>query len=70
MAYSKQYKINRKYSVEFTLDITGPVSALNAEWSPTLPPRALVKGKFLEAYRAARDNFLGSLDVKMTVLET
>lgn len=69
MAYRQEYKINKKYSAEFILDIQGPVTTLVVEWSPKVPPKALLKGKFLDAYRAARDHFVGSLDVKAVVLE-
>ena len=69
MAYRKEYKINKKYSAEFILDLQGSVLPLVVEWSPEVPPQKLLKGKFLDAYRAARHNFLLSLDVPMTVLE-
>ena len=69
MAYRQEYKIDKKYSAEFVLDIQGPVSMLVVEWSPKVPPQALFKGKFLDAYKAARDHFVGSLDVKAVVLE-
>ena len=68
--YRKEYKLTKGYKVEFALDASaGPIAALQAEWSPRVPPPQIVKGKFLEAYRNARNDFIGSLGLKTLVIE-
>jgi len=68
--YRKEYTLTKGYKVEFSLDASAlPMAALNAEWSPRVPPQKIIKGKFLEAYRNARDDFIGSLGMKTLVVE-
>jgi hypothetical protein len=64
MAYRKSYRLGRGYSVEFALDGL----SLTAEWSPKLPHHKIGR-KLLPAYRAARNEFLGSLGVPMLVVD-
>jgi hypothetical protein len=68
--YRKEYKLTKGYSVEFALDASaGPLAALQAEWSPRVPPQKIVKGNFLEAYRNARNDFIESIGLKTLVIE-
>jgi hypothetical protein len=68
--YRKEYKLTKGYKVEFALDASaGPIAALQAEWSPKVPPQKIVKGKFLEAYRNARNDFIESLGLKTLIIE-
>jgi hypothetical protein len=68
--YRKEYKLTKGYTVEFSLSaIAGPVTSLEAVWSPRVPPSKIVKGKFLEAYRNARNDFVGSLGMNSMVVE-
>ncbi len=68
--YRKEYKLTKGYKVEFALDASaGPMAALQAEWSPKVPPQKIVKGKFLEAYRNARNDFIESLGLKTLIIE-
>ena len=68
--YRKEYKLTKGYKVEFALDASaGPIAALQAEWSPRVPPPQIVKGKFLEAYRNARNDFIESIGLKTLIIE-
>jgi hypothetical protein len=68
--YRKEYKLTKGYSVEFALDAsTAPLVALQAEWTPKVPPPKIVKGKFLEAYRNARNDFVSFTGLKVVVIE-
>lgn len=70
LTYRKEYKLTKGYTVEFSLDASAsPMASLQVEWSPRVPPQQIVKGKFLTAYRNARDDFIGSLDMKAMVVE-
>jgi len=69
--YRKEYKLTKGYTVEFSLDASaGQVAVLAAVWSPRVPPSKIVKGKFLEAYRNARNDFVASLGMNSMVVET
>ena len=68
-AYRKEYKLNKGYSVEFSLDGTGVMASLQAAWSPKVPPEKIVKGKFLESYRSARNDFIGSIGLNTMLVE-
>ena len=69
--YRKEYKLTKGYTVEFSMGPSaGPFTSLSAAWSPRVPPSKIVKGKFLEAYRNARNDFVTSLDMNSMVIET
>lgn len=63
-AYSKTYALGCGYSVTFTLSC----GQFGAEWEPDLPSRG-PRRKILPAYRAARDDFIGSLDTPIVLVE-
>ena len=68
--YQRKYKLTKGYSVKFALDANdGPMAGLEAEWSPRVPPAKIVEGKFLEAYRNARNDFIESIGLKTLVIE-
>jgi len=68
-AYRKEYKLPNGYEAEFSLDRTRPSAALQIAWSPDLPSEEVKTEEFLEAYRNARNDFIGSLGLKTMIVE-
>lgn len=64
LAYRRTYRLPKGRSVEFVLD----GGALSALWLPNVPKGPLAR-KLLPHYRAARNDFLASLEVPTLVLE-
>ncbi|NVE93384.1 hypothetical protein [Altererythrobacter lutimaris] len=64
LAYRKTYALDRRFSVEFSLD----GDRFDAFWSPHQPKGRKARS-ILPAYRKARNDFLGSLDLGVMVVE-
>lgn len=68
-AYRKEYKLPNGYKAEFSLDRTRTSAALQIAWSPDLPSEEVKTEEFLEAYRKARSDFMGSLGLNVMIVE-
>ena len=62
--YRRTYPLDRRFKVEFAFN----GNCMEALWSPHLPKGRKAKS-LVNAYRAARDDFLASLDVNVMVIE-
>lgn len=64
LAYSKTYSLPGGITAEFSLNN----GRLECTWSPEMPRGKKAK-KLLPHYRAARNDFLGSLGMNVAVIE-
>jgi hypothetical protein len=64
LVYSKTYTLPGGITAEFSLDN----GRLECAWSPDVPSVEQAK-KLLPHYRAARNDFLGSLGMNVAVIE-
>jgi hypothetical protein len=65
-AYSKEYALSPRYSVEFSLNAAD--GSFACYWTPHLPKGR--KGRsLLPAYMAARHDFLSSLGINVLVID-
>ena len=64
LAYRRAYHLPDGFSVEFEFDS----GRFMAGWSPDIPSLPS-DGRLLSAYRAARADFLGSIGLRVLVIE-
>ena len=63
-AYRRSYRLNKHYSLEVVL--SGRI--IEVRWSPDVPKGRKMRA-ILPAYRKAREDFLGTLDLNIAVVE-
>lgn len=64
LSYAKTYPLDRRFAVEFCLS----GDRMEARWSPHMPKGRKAKS-LLARYRAARTDFIASLDLNVMVIE-
>ena len=66
--YRKSYKLDDRFTVEFSLQLQGDNPSLEVEWSPYVPTKKNAE-RLLSEYRRARGDFLSGLGVNVGVIE-
>ena len=66
--YRKSYKLDDRFTAEFSLQLQGDNPSLEVEWSPYVPTKKNAE-RLLPEYRRARNDFLSGLGVNVGVIE-
>ena len=66
--YRKSYKLDDRFTAEFSLQMQGDSPSFEVEWSPYVPTKKNAE-RLLPAYRHARNEFLSGLGVNVGVIE-
>lgn len=66
--YRKSYKLDDRFTAEFSLQMQGDAPSFEVGWSPYVPTKKNAE-RLIPAYRRARDEFLSGLGVNVGVIE-